>query len=323
MNSHKKIGLVLSGGGANGAFEAGALKAINELNIPLSIISGTSIGGLNGYMAAMDLFDELENYWLNVHRYDILNINPLRKMLFFKSSSLLKDKVQREFLHPFVDYKKLKKSKTELITSAVCLQTGEIEFFSSKNFGSNQTLENAILATAAIPGIFPPIKINKRQYIDGGILENTPISPLLNKKLDGIIVISLVPDKYTFKQRTGILEIILQSMNIFFRGQANKSIEEINNLAKEQKKFLSQKKKLNKIIDEHKLNNNLELVSNLEKIVNSFSPTKRGKKAPPIYEIQPNHRLSHQPFDFKQEAILDSFSKGYKKAIKVCKSIQL
>jgi len=101
---------------------------------------------------------------------------------------LLDTRPLKKILQENVDFKALKKSKTQIIITAVNMLTGHPEFFTQKEI----QLEH-ILASSAMPLLFPYQKINGTPYWDGGVMVNTPIAPALDFGANEIIVVLLSP----------------------------------------------------------------------------------------------------------------------------------
>ncbi len=161
-----KIGLVLSGGGARGFAHLGALKALEEKNIPISAISGTSAGSLVGALYANGLKPD-----------DIMKIVLAKgvmqslKFSWSKMGLFSFDKVE-VLLREHIPHDSFAKLKIPFFACAMNLKEGEAKFFSEGE------LIKPVLASCAIPGIFSPVKINGDAYIDGGVINNLPIEPL-------------------------------------------------------------------------------------------------------------------------------------------------
>ena len=168
MAKKKKYGYVLSGGGARGIAHLGVIKALEEEGVRPSGISGTSAGAIVGAL-----------YSYGHPPLKILEIIKKTKLLFAVRPSLsftgllkmdaLKD-VLKEYLP--ISFEPL---KIPLTVSATDLRKGSTTYFSSGE------LIEPILASACIPVIFKPVTIKGTEYIDGGILNNLPVEPLLNK----------------------------------------------------------------------------------------------------------------------------------------------
>ena len=75
LDRNKTYGLALEGGGAKGAYQIGAWKALREAGIRFSAVSGTSVGALNGAMIVMDDLEKAENVWNNIHFSQVMDVD--------------------------------------------------------------------------------------------------------------------------------------------------------------------------------------------------------------------------------------------------------
>ena len=75
LDRNKTYGLALEGGGAKGAYQIGAWKALREADIRFSAVSGTSVGALNGAMIVMDDLEKAENVWNNIHFSQVMDVD--------------------------------------------------------------------------------------------------------------------------------------------------------------------------------------------------------------------------------------------------------
>ena len=204
------IGLVLSGGGAKGAYEAGIFKALWELDIirRVSVVSGTSIGTINGLMLSMNDNSIMDESWSSLTYSRFINHQTLARNL--KISKLLK-KVRyigteekfnellsgsdlgllsqsgiREFIEEYVNFQIIKESNKTLYACAYNIDLKTPEYFRLNDYEGDELID-IVLASCAVPFIFKPIKINGYRYADGGInnpqyvcqnADNVPIAPL-------------------------------------------------------------------------------------------------------------------------------------------------
>jgi len=185
MNVNQEIGLVLSGGGARGIAHIGVLKALNELNIHPTIISGTSAGSIIGVLYAMGLSSqEMVNF---------VGHSSLWKFFRFEWSAgglsnlnYLKERLIQIGIPPnFEDLQK------KLYVTATNLTKGKTEIF------HEGPLLETILASCSIPLVFKPVIINGDRYADGGILNNLPASAIISqaRRIIGVNVIPLSVDE--------------------------------------------------------------------------------------------------------------------------------
>lgn len=218
-----KIGLVLAGGGSKGAYEAGVFKAIWDLDIAknITVISGVSIGTVNGLMFAMDDSNVLESSWasLSYSRF-ILNEDSVRNNNLAKAIKkiytgekanietliarqgdigLLSQAGVKQFIEEYVNMDILKKCSKTIYACAYNINLEQPEYFRLNDYSEDEVVD-ITLASCAIPFIFKPIKLNGYKYADGGInnpkyvkknADNVPIKPLINHDCDIIIVVYL------------------------------------------------------------------------------------------------------------------------------------
>ena len=169
-----KIGLVLSGGGMRGAAHIGAIKALEEHNIYPTHIAGTSAGAIVGALYAYGCqWDEILKFFkgiqiLDIKKYALNKPGFIDAELFYAD---FKNYIKND------DFAFLKK---ELSITATNILNGNLEVFDQGE------LIKPILASAAIPGIFTPVKINDSYYVDGGTLNNFPVE-VLKSTCDKII----------------------------------------------------------------------------------------------------------------------------------------
>ncbi|TGK84879.1 patatin-like phospholipase family protein [Leptospira bourretii] len=188
----KKRALVLSGGGARGAYQAGVLRYLEEIHWKPDIICGTSVGAINACAIGSGMnSSRLSELWLrlnqkNIMRYSIWNM--LKGFFRKKYYPLVETYPLKKFIHENLDFTKLNESKTKVIISAVNILSSELKFFENPNL----QIEH-ILASSAIPMIFPWQIIDGEPYWDGGVMANTPILPALTHEASEIVVVLLSP----------------------------------------------------------------------------------------------------------------------------------
>ncbi|WP_298950961.1 patatin-like phospholipase family protein [uncultured Nonlabens sp.] len=161
-----KIGIALSGGGVRGIAHAGVIKALQEHDITVHHVTGTSAGALVGALYAMGIdVDHIFNF------FEQSNLFHPRKFAF-RQAGFINSSVFIENLSPYIPENNFKCLKTPLSVTATDLNTGKLKVFKEGE------LYKAILASAAFPGIFTPIEIDGNLYVDGGVINNFPIDLL-------------------------------------------------------------------------------------------------------------------------------------------------
>jgi len=170
------INIVLPGGGAKGARQAGALKAIDEAGHTIKSMSCCSVGTLNAIGYISHGSEWLYNLWHNIknkHIYKSWWLGIPYGALF--KTGLYNTKPLRDLLKNSVDIEKVKNGIPLFITTAN-LNTGQIEYFSQ----DSKHLIEAAMASSAFPIAFETVKIGKSEYTDGGVREQDPIKILEN-----------------------------------------------------------------------------------------------------------------------------------------------
>ncbi len=206
-------GLALSGGGMKGFAHIGALKELLKIGYEPDIISGTSAGSIVGALYSRGLTPD-----------EIFNLkNRLNFMKLIKFGNLLDGlssiKSFEKSLNPYLGGVYFKELKKKLIITATNLITGETRFI------SEGLVIEAVKASSCVPGIFNPVKINNKQYIDGGYSTPTPVRILKERKADKIISITLEHLKPDVK-RLNTIKIMSRSIAILRRNLVIKEEEE-------------------------------------------------------------------------------------------------
>lgn len=181
---------VLGGGGNLGAVQVGMLHALVEAGFTPDAIVGTSIGALNGAFFAGhgDLagVEALRELWLTVRRQDVFptNMRSIARGLFHSQNHLFGAEALRALvLRADIGFSRLEQAPIALHVVATDLCRVEVAMLST---GDAVT---ALLASAAIPGLFPPVEIEGRTLVDGGVLANLPVAEA--EELDPSVVFVL------------------------------------------------------------------------------------------------------------------------------------
>jgi NTE family protein len=171
------VAFVLSGGASLGAIQVGMLRALYERGIKPDLIVATSVGAINGAFIAgrpqtVDTADELAAIWRQVSRAQVFPLNPLSGLLGFLGSRphLVPDSGLRRLLAKHVERERLDELPIPLHVVAVDVRSGEELLLSSG------PVVDAVMASAAIPAVLPPVEWGDRELMDGGVANNTPIS---------------------------------------------------------------------------------------------------------------------------------------------------
>lgn len=223
-----KRAIVLSGGGSKGAYEAGFLKGAKELNQSFDIVTGTSIGALNGALVAMDDYQGLENIWnlldlehvfnnppdLTDLKEDFMTVSLFNSvdqdtsLLNLKDSILEQTSLAQSFLKYYVKNKgadntpfvsicrdllkedKLLDSPIDFGLCTVHFPTMKPLYITKKEMKKEHILDYLLASSACFP-VFPMREIESNKYIDGGFYDNLPIDQALDMGADEIVVVDM------------------------------------------------------------------------------------------------------------------------------------
>jgi len=173
---NRRVAFVLSGGGSLGAVQIGMLRALFEKSIRPDFLVGTSVGAVNAAWVAgrpdLDGTLELADIWLGLRRHHVFPISPLTSAagLLGRSNHFISNQSLRLILEKHVPFKRIEEAALPLHVVATDLKSGRAAVLASG------PAIPALLASCAIPGVFPPVTIGRREYVDGGVANHTPIT---------------------------------------------------------------------------------------------------------------------------------------------------
>jgi NTE family protein len=169
------IGLALSGGGARGIMHLGVIKALQEQGLPLSCIAGTSAGAIAGAFVAYGYTpDEVLNILLKTNFLQYLRPS-------FNGPGLLHMNKVEKLYQDLLPCNSFEKLKIPLTVAATDIEAGETVYF------QRGELIKPLMASSCLPGIFEPIRYQKKLLVDGAVLNNLPIEPLLSQNANFLI----------------------------------------------------------------------------------------------------------------------------------------
>ncbi len=184
-----KVAFVLGGGGLRGAAEVGMLKALAATEIRPDLIVGTSIGSINGAIVASGpleaMVDRLEGMWNELTRSGVLREGFVDRAanLVRHRTHLHSSKPMRDLLVDFLPHDTFEDLTVPFQCSAACVET------SSEHWFDSGPLIDALLSSCAVPGLLPPVEVDGRHYIDGGVVNSIPISRALELGANTIYVL--------------------------------------------------------------------------------------------------------------------------------------
>lgn len=235
-HARPKIGLILSGGGAKGASHVGVIKVLEELGVPIDYIAGTSMGAIVGglYSSGMNA-NELADAIRSIDWDDIFNDKPKREDRDFRrklddEGFLVRYKLgfkdgAFQFPRSAIDGQKLHFALRKLAKRAIGIENfdrlpipfravaADIETGDAVVMGSGD-LVNAMRASMAVSGVFPPVEIGGRLLVDGGLANNVPIDVGRRMGADILIVVGFPEQLKKRKDLNSVVSIVLQSLDL-------------------------------------------------------------------------------------------------------------
>jgi len=232
-----KVGLALGGGGARGLAHIGVLKVLERENIPIDLITGTSMGAIIGAVYALkkdiSAIEKITEKYSKISKFNIdLSFSEkerkdkpffLKKMSdFLKKGYILNLELTRKYIN---DGEGLRRVIEELVNNKTFEDT-QIPFavvaadlvMGEKVIIRRGKLFDALLASASIPGMFPPVTLDKKILVDGGIVDVVPIEVAQSLGANFVIAVSV---SQTIKKRAEFSNAV----EIFFRSDSITSAE--------------------------------------------------------------------------------------------------
>ncbi|MGN0165741.1 MAG: patatin-like phospholipase family protein [Lachnospiraceae bacterium] len=221
----KKYGLCFSGGGGKGAYEMGVWKALRHLgkNFEITAVSGASIGALNGAFFATGDYEHAVKVWSEISQSDFFD---------FTSEFRLSRDYLCDILYKELDYDKIKFSSIKLYVNTTVTPdyftfpnvVEEVKAYARMhreqlseqyyclNDMDKERIRQLLLASTALPGIYPPVEIDGKRMVDGGMTDNVPIRPLIeDEECSNLIVVMCGKDNeydiYLASRAEEIIEI--------------------------------------------------------------------------------------------------------------------
>lgn len=206
---------VLSGGASLGAIQVGMLRALFERGIAPDLIVGTSAGAINGaYVASREptvaAAERLGTIWRGLRRGTVFPTNPLTGFIGFigRSDHLVPDSGLRRLIRANMKVERLEQLPVPLHVIATDVLTG------AERRLSHGPVEDAVMASAAIPGVFAPVEWEGRPLMDGGVANNTPISHALELGAEEVYVLPTGFACALVEPPRGALAMLLHAMSL-------------------------------------------------------------------------------------------------------------
>ena len=242
-----KIGLALSGGGARGGAHVGVLKALEDMDIPIDFIAGTSMGAIvGGFYAAGYSADEIEQIMLEMDWKAAFTDQPSRR-----NQTMRKKELDSEFFIPYrMGFNKgsiqlplgvVEGQHLDQIFHRILLAVRDTSDFDHLPIPfravatdlvtgrevvlSAGSLPDALRASMSVPGVFAPVRLDGRLLVDGGMANNLPVSVVREMGADIVIAVDISSPLLEEEQLKSVLSVTEQLSNFLTRSNTERQIE--------------------------------------------------------------------------------------------------
>jgi len=217
--------IVFAGGGSLGAVQVGMLRALVEANVQFDRVIGASVGAINGaYFAARpdaQGVETLAEFWRGLSRTDIFPLSWLDtcRGLISRRGFLLQPAALHRLLGQALPIHRIEDAQLPLHIVTTNLLSGAETVLSSGE------LEQALLASAAIPLVFPCVQIGDQFLVDGAVASNTPISTAVALGASNVVVIPTGISCALTRPPRGLVALALHTVNLMSMRQLVSDIE--------------------------------------------------------------------------------------------------
>lgn len=235
-----KLGIALSGGGIRGIAHAGVLKALEDNNIKIDIIGGTSAGSLIASLYAMGyspyyiyiLFKRYSKELVAINSGAVISgiinkKNPLKGLksgknlenvynkIAYKKGIKKVNQIQMPLVIPTVD---IRNAKEYVITNNIPKDARD-----KKQYITDITVGKAVRASSSFPAVFSPCEFGEHVFLDGGLLDNIPIYEVKKQGADKVIAVKFDADP--IKEESNIMDIVMKTIDIMGSKISEESLE--------------------------------------------------------------------------------------------------
>lgn len=206
-----RIGLALGGGAVLGAAHIGVLKALEEIDVKVDYITGTSAGAIVAALYAFGKrWDEMEELFGKVNWLDLSGMT-------ISQYGLLSGKKLAAFLVKKIGQVNIEDARLPLAIIAADISTGEKVVLQAGD------LATAVMASTSIPGIFIPVELDGKMLVDGGVVEKVPVSPLKEMGAQTLIAVNLLCDR---GRPDNIIELLMNAFHFLVQEKTGVQIKD-------------------------------------------------------------------------------------------------
>jgi NTE family protein len=226
----RPIGFVLGGGGALGSVQVGMLKALTERGVRPDLVTGTSIGAFNGAVIAADpdrAVERLEAFWRSSRREDAFPLRGIKPILHWRrtrKSFFPNDGLVRSIRSVLGDHRLIEDLRLPFGAVAVDVVKATPVLFRSG------PLESALLASAAMPGIFPPVSRDGRMFYDGGLGDNVPMRDAIAMGARSLVVLYTTSPSADLDPPSRLVDLFSYVTEVYARQQVVRDLHELTHI---------------------------------------------------------------------------------------------
>ncbi len=240
-----KLGLALSGGGIRGIAHAGVLKALEDNNIKIDIIGGTSAGGIIAALYAMGYSPYYIYVLFKRYAEDIASVNNgimisgIKAYAMYKKINIL-GRNSGEMLENVFDQiaankgiRTIKDIKMPIAIPAVDISNVNKYVFTNNkpkknnlNYIDDINIGKAIRATSCFPGIFNPVEYKEHLFLDGGVLDNIPVEEVRKQGATKVIAVNFAADE--INGDSNVMDIIMKTVDAMGNKISEKNLKSCN-----------------------------------------------------------------------------------------------
>lgn len=214
QTEHPVVALVLGGGASRGFAHVGVIKALEKQGIKPDIVVGTSAGSFVGalYAGGYDAM-ALEVIALGLEQAQLRDVT-------FPDRGFVKGELVQDFINQYLDNRSIESLPKRYAAVATDLQSGAMMVFNRGNTGM------AVRASSSIPGIFQPVNIAGREYVDGGVLSPVPVRVARKMKPDIIIAVDVSRKPDSTVEIRDTLDVLAQTISIMGKESSQAEMRE-------------------------------------------------------------------------------------------------
>jgi NTE family protein len=219
----RPVAFVLGGGASFGAVQVGMLQALSEIDLTPDLVVGTSVGSLNGALVAEDprgAANRLTHLWMQVTRETVFPGRVVDRMRTWRQhrTFFVQPDGLRDLLTSTLASERIEDLALPFAATAMDLATGRVVHLDSG------PLVPALLASAAVPGVYPSVRINDRDLVDGGVVSKVPVAQALRMGARSIVVLDCGAFRLRPETPRKLPELVAHVVAIMMRQQVVRDV---------------------------------------------------------------------------------------------------